>query len=99
MIDNCLFFVLEGEISVYYYKNDEEKNVYKAKKGEFLNEYSFITGQKSHFYVKSVTHATLLKLSNTDFIAILKENSKDYVTYLIFFLFFFFKAKVLHASR
>lgn len=84
MIDNCLFFVLEGEISVYYNKKDEEKSIYKVKKGEFLNEYSFITGDKSHFYAKSLTHATLLKLSNTDFIAILKENSKDYVTNLMF---------------
>lgn len=85
MIENCLFFVLEGEISVYYNKNDEEKTVYKIKKGEFLNIYSFITGQKSPFCVKAVTHATLLKLSHTDFISILKENSKDYVNIFKYF--------------
>ena len=79
MAERNLFFIIDGEISIYYNKNNEERCLYTVKKGEFFNHYSFITGEKSPFYVKNVTHTTLLKLAYTDFIRILNENRKDYV--------------------
>ena len=79
MPERNLFFVIDGEVSVCYNKNEEEKIIYKIKIGEFFNEYSFVTGQKSPFYMKALGHTTLLKLSYHDFISILNENSRDHV--------------------
>ena len=79
MAERNLYFIIDGEISVYYNKNNEERCLYKLKKGEFFNNYSFVTGEKSSFFLKNLTHTTLLKLTYTDFILILKENRKDYV--------------------
>ncbi len=78
--DRNLFFISEGEISFYLHKNDEERKLYKLKKGDFFGQHSFTIGQKSLYYAKTSTHSSLFKLSFNEFIAILKETPRDYVS-------------------
>lgn len=73
-----LYFIIEGEIIIYFPK--DENHIFKRlNKEDYFGEYNFITGNQNGMSAKSMNHSALFTVSYSDFYAIIKENQNDYV--------------------
>ena len=77
-----LYFVVEGEISIF--NNLDQSNgliLKKIHEKEFLGEFSFLTGLTLKSSAKALKYTKLYKISHLNFLKILKIFPRDYEKY------------------
>ncbi|KAL4483098.1 hypothetical protein ABPG74_019124 [Tetrahymena malaccensis] len=79
--DQCLIFIIQGEVEIQY--NEEQENIHNHKNkkigvGQNLGLIEFITGISSNHILKSNMFTQIVKINRTDFIKIIKQDNQEY---------------------
>ncbi|KAL4509701.1 hypothetical protein ABPG73_022917 [Tetrahymena malaccensis] len=79
--DQCLIFIIQGEVEIYY--NEEQENTHdhcykKLGVGQNQGLIEFITGISSNHILKSNMFTQIVKINRTDFIRIIKQDDQEY---------------------